>query len=368
MAGQSEIKFGVVGVCGGYGRGGHLVSSLRKTSPIQVHAVCDVDPERMARAQTDYGIEDGYCDFDEMLDKAGLDAVLIATPMHLHVPQSIAALERGIHVLCEVTAAVAVDECKDLVAACKASDAVYMMGANYMYGEAAVAVAEMVRRGVFGTPYYAEGGYVADAKGLAETTPWRRKWQLGISGITYGSHNLSAILGWMPGERIVSVCCSGTGQHYRDPRGDAYADDSSTMLCKTSGGCQIVIRSDFISSGPGMGVYNLLQGTEGVYASRRFRGEPNRLWLQSEGESPAWSDLHEHKDEFLPDWWKEAVSEDRADPDSLQARAFVDAILGNAPNPVDVHRSLDLTLPGLVSQLSIQEGGCWMEVPDSRLW
>ena len=59
MGGKREIKFGVVGVCGGYGRGSHLIGSLRRTSPIQVHAVCDLDPDRMAKAKTDFGIQEG---------------------------------------------------------------------------------------------------------------------------------------------------------------------------------------------------------------------------------------------------------------------------------------------------------------------
>jgi predicted dehydrogenase len=41
-----------------------------------------------------------------MLDKAKLDAVIIGTPMHFHIPQAIAAIARGIHVLSEVSAGV----------------------------------------------------------------------------------------------------------------------------------------------------------------------------------------------------------------------------------------------------------------------
>ncbi|MBQ7152943.1 MAG: Gfo/Idh/MocA family oxidoreductase, partial [Clostridia bacterium] len=46
-----------------------------------------------------------YRVFDDMLDKAGIDAVIIGTPMQCHVPQAIAAMEAGIHVMSEVTAA-----------------------------------------------------------------------------------------------------------------------------------------------------------------------------------------------------------------------------------------------------------------------
>jgi hypothetical protein len=47
---------------------------------------------------------------------------------------------------------------------------------------------------------------------------------------------------------------------------------------------------------------------------------------------------------------------------------FVDAILGKNPTPLGIHAAMDLTLPGLVSQLSIAADGTWMDVPDSRTW
>lgn len=365
---QSTLECAVVGVCGGYGRGGHLIKSLKDSPPIHVKAVCDVCPDRVEKARKEHGIESGYTDYAEMLDRAGIDCVLIATPMHLHVSQSVAALRRNIHVLCEVTAGVTVEECRELVAACRASKAIYMMAENYNYREDAVVVAEMVRRGEFGEPYYAEGGYVADAKGLAELTPWRRKWQLGISGVTYGSHNLGPILGWMPGERITAVCCSGTGSHYSDKNGEPYADNSATMMCRTTHGRQIIIRSDFVSSGPGSGVYYQLQGTRGAFASPRFGGDSARVWLQSQAGTPAWLDFQECKGSFYPEWYQDAIDEGRADTNLLQIRDFIAAVAHGARNPIDVHTSLDLTLPGLVSQLSILKGGVWMDVPDSREW
>ncbi len=363
-----QIRFGVVGVCGGYGRGSHMIASLNSVPPVKVVAICDIDKARLDKANESLGVEQVYYNYDEMLDKANLDAVFIATPMNLHAPQSIAALKRGVHVLCEVTAAVSLQECKDLVAACKTSKAVYMMAENYNYNSPVMAVQEMVKRGLFGTPYYAEGGYLADCKGLAELTPWRRKWQVGINGITYVTHNLGPILLWMPGERVVSVCCSGAGHHYRDPRGMAYeAEASSTMMAKTTSGNQIVIRSDFLSTRPGGGVYYTLQGTEGSYEC--LPGLAHRIWLRSKSQEPQWLDMKDVEPEFLPDRWKDAVAKGmNVSADYFQTVDFVNAILGKALNPIGVHESLDLTIPGLVSQLSIAEGGRWMTVPDSRMW
>ena len=80
-----------------------------------------------------------------------------------------------------------------------------MMAENYTYIRSNVLVRELVRRGLFGTTYYAEGEYLHELKGLNEVTRWRRTWQTGVAGVTYGSHSLGPILQWMPGDRVVSV-------------------------------------------------------------------------------------------------------------------------------------------------------------------
>jgi predicted dehydrogenase len=257
-----------------------------------------------------------------------------------------------------------------LVAACRASDKVYMMAENLNYGREVVAVRELVRRGAFGTPYYAEGGYVADAKELAELTPWRRRWQLGVDGIPYITHNLGPMLQWMPGERIVAVCCAGAGFHHRDPRGDVYeAEATCTMLGRTTNGRQIVIRNDLLSNRPGIGVYNDLQGTDGCYLSPRFPGEPHRIWLRSRSPTPAWENLDAVAGDVLPGAWRNAVADGPAGAyDGLMIADFVDAVREVAPTPLGIDEAMDLTLPGLVSQVSIANGGVWMDVPDSREW
>ena len=80
-------------------------------------------------------------------DGTGFDAVFIATPMHLHVPQTIAALDRGIHVLCEVTAATSIEQCRELAAACARNSAVYMLGENVNFMREIMAVRGMVEQG-----------------------------------------------------------------------------------------------------------------------------------------------------------------------------------------------------------------------------
>jgi predicted dehydrogenase len=300
---------------------------------------------------------------------------VIGTPMQFHASQAIAALKRGIHVLSEVTAAVSVDECRQLVAAARASKAIYMMAENYTYTRPNVLVRELVRKGLFGDVYFAEGEYIHELKQLNEETPWRRQWHTGINGITYCTHSLGPILQWMPGDRVTSVCCAGSGHHHRDPHGNEYEnEDTCVMLAKTSRGALIKIRLDMLSDRPHAMTNYQLQGTDGCYeSSRGGPGDVNKIWLRSmkTGDDPQWRELTT-LDAHLPDYWKNppaaALKAGHGGGDFFVAWDFVRAILGEAPCPIAIHEAMDMTLPGLISQQSIAQNGAWLDVPDSRQW
>lgn len=368
---NKTIRLGIVGAGG---RGASFRATCEALPQVQIHAVCDVDAAKAQRVAELTGAKQTFTDYEQMLEKADIDAVVVATPMPLHAPQSIAALRRHLHVLSEVPAAVSVEECKQLVQAARQSKAVYMMAENYLYAKPIVLVKELVRRGLFGTTYYAEGEYIHELKELNELTPWRRRWQTGINGNTYPTHSIGPILEWMPEDRVVSVCCAGSGHHYRDARGELYENEDSTItLCKMRSGGLVKLRLDMLSDRPhAMNVYQL-QGTDGCYESARAQGEHDRVWLRSLcPDMNTWLPLHELEEQFLPEEWKrqEALARrtGHGGGDYFVLADFVAAVRGERPPAVDVHYALDMTLPGLMSQISIAQGGRWVEVPDSRVW
>ena len=373
---MNVIKLGVVGSCG---RGSTFRDVCSAIDGIEIHAVCDLNKEALDKSQRDLGAKEAYTDYESMLDNSELDAVLICTPMHVHVKQSIAALEKNIHVLCEVTAGVSVAECRELVSACHKSDAVYMMGENYIYTKSNQVITELVKQGHFGTTYYAEAEYLHEIKEYSVTTPWRRKWQAGIEGITYGTHSLGPILKWMPGDRVKRVCCEGAGVRHQDMEGKDYVQSGSTMLCKTEKDALIKIRVDLLSERPHACTNYQLQGTDGCYESSR--GGPwdkDKVWLRSRDENYHWRDLSiisevpELTEKYMPEGWlassKHAQKAGHGGGDYFEILDFVRTIRGEIENPIGVHEAMDMTLPGLISQESIVKGGVWLDVPDSRSW
>lgn len=365
-----RFNIGIVGACG---RGASFKTACESLEAARIHALCDRNAAGLDAAAARMDAAETYTDYEEMISRSELDAVIVATPMHFHAPQAIRALEAGLHVLSEVTAAVSIEECRALVRAEKASRGTYMMAENYTYIKSNAMIREMVLRGEFGTPYYAEGEYLHELKGLNEVTTWRRQWQTGTEGVTYGTHSLGPVLQWMPGDRVAEVCCAGSGHHYKDPRGEDYAQDTSVMLCKMRSGGLAKIRVDMLSDRPHAMTNYQLQGTDGCYESARAEGEKNRIWLRSRCDTPdRWMNLEELEDEFLPQMWRNAM--DAAEKaghgggDYFEILEFVEAARGLRPAGIGIHEAMDMTLPGLVSQESIRQGGTWLAVPDSREW
>ena len=363
-----------IGVVGAAGRGASFRAAFDAHPITRIHAICDTRQEALPEAARRLGASETYGDYHDMLERSDVDAIVIGTPMQFHAPQAIAALERNIHVLSEVTAAISIDECRALVAAAQRSDALYMMAENYTYIKSNVLVKELVRRGLFGEVYYAEGEYLHELKELNEITRWRRRWQTGIDGITYGTHSLGPILQWMPGDRVVRVCCAGSGHHYQDPRGDHYENqDTCVMLAHTARGAQVKIRVDMLSERPHAMTNYALQGTQGCYESARSPQERHKVWLADVSpDANTWMDLAELEQEYLPDMWRDPPEAAlRAGPgggDSFEVLDFVRSIADGMPCPIGIHEAMDMSLPGVVSQASIAAGGAWLEVPDSRTW
>ena len=371
-----KLNLGIVGACS---RGASFRTACDALKNVTIHAVCDVNAEDLPAAAERLGAAEQYTDYDEMLAKSEIDGVIIGSPMQFHAAQSIAALKQNIHVLCEVTAGISIQECRDLVKAWRASEAVYMMAENYTYMKPNVMVKALVKAGLFGEVYYAEGEYIHELKERNELTPWRRKWQTGVDGITYGTHSLGPILQWMPGDRVVRVCCESSGHHFTDPRGEEYHQESPVMLCKTANGALIKIRVDMLSERPHAMTNYQLQGTDGCYeSSRNGLADRGKIWLRTLNDAPNWVDadslwdIRSFAEKFLPEIWRKppeaALKAGHGGGDYFEVLDWVNAICGNGPCPVGIHEALDMTLPGLISQQSIQEDGRWIEVPDSRKW
>ena len=92
-----------------------------------------------------------YTDYAEMLAKEkDLEAVVIALPLHLHAPATIACLKAGKHVLCEKLMARTIGQCKDMIKAAVDNKRILSIGHQRHYSLLYAHATEMIQAGVVG--------------------------------------------------------------------------------------------------------------------------------------------------------------------------------------------------------------------------
>ncbi|MGH2615196.1 MAG: Gfo/Idh/MocA family protein, partial [Thermomicrobiales bacterium] len=93
----NPIRVGVIGT--GFGASLHL-SALRENPDFVTTAICSRRPERARAAAFDHGIPAHRSDYRELVRDDDVDAVIVASPPHLHHGMAFEALEEGKLVLC----------------------------------------------------------------------------------------------------------------------------------------------------------------------------------------------------------------------------------------------------------------------------
>lgn len=362
---MSQVKIAVLGA----GRGASLAKSMKYAPSTELWALCDGDEQRLAAAVAATGVQRTFSSYEALLDSE-VDAVVVASPMPLHVEHSALALKAGKHVLSEVTAATSMDQCWELLETVRNSGRKYMMAENYCWYRPWSIVMGMLKAGLFGEIYYAESEQLQDFATGLPAPDVAYNWRTAELAMRLGHHYISHDLGplyWACGERIAAVTCQGSGQRHVPW---AVADSTCTVLLETVSGKQIRIRLDFFSHRPNNYTYFGLQGTGAAYEGSRAAGEEHRVYVHGRTEPGQWESLWNYT-EYQSDGWKslppEAITDSYDNGAPLMLEEFAQCILNDTRPPVDVVDALNMTAPGLMSEVSRQKGGCPVEVPEFKL-
>lgn len=148
-----------------------------QSQDVRVVAVCDVDTWRLANARKDvhkhYGDTDckAYTDWREVLARDDVDAVMNSTSDQWHVPISLAAVRRGMHVSCEKPLTLSVAEGRVLADAVKAQGATFRTDSECRTHSYMHKTAELVRNGYIGNIKRIEVGVPSGDKAGGSATP-----------------------------------------------------------------------------------------------------------------------------------------------------------------------------------------------------
>jgi predicted dehydrogenase len=146
---SNRIRIGCIGT-GGMGMQ-NLRGFLHQPSA-QIVAVCDVDRNHLQAALQTAGLDpsDGTGDFRRVLARNDIDAVVIATPDHWHVPIALAAVKAGKDVYCEKPLTLAIQEGRDLADAVQSCGRIFQTGSHQRSDANFRKACELVRNGRVG--------------------------------------------------------------------------------------------------------------------------------------------------------------------------------------------------------------------------
>ncbi len=230
------LRVGLVG-CGE--RGVALCSELRRTANARLTLAMDANPALAQDVGRRFDVP-STTDLDAVLSSDQVDAVIIATPHHLHAPQAIAAARAGKHVMVEKPLATRFAEAVDVVREARRAGIRLSTILPYRYQPPVVQARELVRAGAVGELFgvsltfhddrfvdYWRGGYTART-----TSDWRLRWETSGGGLFITSIIHQADwLRFVPQVEVVEIAA-----HYATFDSPGEVEDTLTMSMRYENG------------------------------------------------------------------------------------------------------------------------------------
>ena len=130
--------------------------ALRDGRGCELVAVSRARPDLVEAFAREVGARRSYPHWRDLVRDGEVQAVYVATPVHLHAEQTIAAAEAGKHVLCEKPMAMDVSECDRMIAACRTSGVTLGVAYYRRFYPAVLRVKQLVDAGAIGDPVFAQ--------------------------------------------------------------------------------------------------------------------------------------------------------------------------------------------------------------------
>jgi predicted dehydrogenase len=239
-----KVKVGLVGL-GSLAQRGILPHTYQEDArqKIEAVAVCDVVPGRAEAVAQKWAWREAYTDYDEMLARADIECVLIATPIPLHHRQVMAALNAGKHVYVQKSMTTTLAEADEVVKTARAKGLKLCASPGEMLRPPWPQIKEqVVQKGLLGRIYWAIAGmqsagheyetFRQEDDVLSNVDPtWYYKPGGGpVYDMTvYNLHELTGVLG--PVKRVSAM--SGIGLPVREWKGkriEVEMDDNTLIL------------------------------------------------------------------------------------------------------------------------------------------
>ncbi len=360
---MDTVRIGVVGL-------GHRGREMLKVATngfdfVVPAAACDLKPENFYEKQwlSDTSLSEMfpecvfYTDYDEMLEKADLDLVVVETGADIHADFCCKALDRNINVMTDIPVVANLEEADRLWKAAERSKAMITVGANPNEQKFTVMLREFHSKGLLGKPYCMEAEYIhwsmpnsKERVHLYENGDWR----LLLAPIRYCTHSLGPLLTILD-EELRYVSCFGTGMHADEPV-HVKKDDMMCANFRTESGVVVrLMRNGRCRAHCGNHNYRVF-GTEG-YMERMERFDKPVIRYNSMREMD--TSLHEISGEYMPPEFAglEIAKTGHGGLDYALFAHALNALRNGLPAPISLKEGLAMTLPGIYAEESAKRDG-----------
>lgn len=168
------VKIGIIGA--GLVARVHMHAYLANPRA-QVVAIADVDPDARSCLAWQGNLERSFADYHELLNVRDLDAVDICLPHYLHHEVVLAALERGIDVICEKPIAMTLAEADEMIASADRAGRQLLIVLNQRFLPFHLRAKELLEAGVIGRPFLAIGRILgSELPRMADPDHWKGTW------------------------------------------------------------------------------------------------------------------------------------------------------------------------------------------------
>jgi predicted dehydrogenase len=266
------VRIGVIGTGGMANVHARAFGEMRGC---KVVAACDIVEDRVRAFGERHGISALYTNLERMLAEAELDAVTNVTSDAAHCPTTLAAVRKGLHVLCEKPLAVSYAEARRMVSAAKRKGVINMVNLSYRNSSAIHRAHNLVRQGRIGDVRHVEAGYL---QGWLSAMDWRRaRRRPGMLWRLSSAHGSKGVLGDL-GVHILDFTSYAVGdirtvdcrlQAFPKLKGNRIgeyrfdANDSAVMTVEFSGGALGVVHTTRWATGQNNSVRLRVYGTKG---------------------------------------------------------------------------------------------------------